>query len=1038
MSVAKDPLIPLDQLRSTIAGRSPGWRHPQVDSGAIEGELRRRLSGEVRFDGGSRGMYAVDGGNYRQIPIGVVVPKSVEDVVNTVAVCREFGAPFLSRGGGTSLAGQCCNTAIVVDWTKYLHNIVELNIGERYARVQPGTICDTLRNAAVPHGVTWGPDPATHTHCVFGGMLGNNSCGAHAQMAGKAVDNTEELDILLYDGTRMTVGWTTDGEARQKIARGGREGDIYRKLLALRDRYADLIRKNYPKIPRRVSGYNLDSLLPDENGRWNLARALVGSEGTLVTILEAKVRLVDAKAKRVIVMLGYPDVYHAADHVMDVLPFHPVALEGLDEYLVKNVKQKGGPHVKYLHLLPEGKGWLLCEFGADSKEEAVATAHDFIARVKTSSHQPSVKLFEDDHEQEHIWLVRESGLGATAFVPGKPLTWEGWEDSAVAPEKLGGYLRDLCKLYEKYGYESTLYGHFGQGCVHCRLNFDFQSDNGIKKYREFMEEASDLVTSYGGSLSGEHGDGQSKAEFLYKMFGPELIEAFREYKAIWDPDWKMNPGRIVDPDRVTDNLRIVGYPRTEPETYFAYPDDKGKFSHAALRCVGVGKCRRMGGGTEGDNTMCPSYMVTREEKHATRGRSHQLWEMLMGDVVTHGWRDDNVKEALDLCLSCKGCKGDCPVNVDMATYKAEFLAHYWEGRLRPRHAYAFGLIDQWSRVASIAPGFVNLFTQLPGLSFLAKKMAGMPAQRQIPAFAPQSFQSWFRRRQPMRGRRKGQVVLWPDTFNNYFMPETAQAAVEVLEHAGYEVVVPRGHVCCGRPLYDYGFLNLAKKYLLQNLEVLRPYYEAGTPIVALEPSCGSVFRDELYQMLPEHPGTKPLKENVFTLSEFLEKKAQYSPPKLRRQALVQAHCHHKAIMRLDEEIALFDKLGLEHRVLKAGCCGMAGAFGYEEDKYEVSIACGERMLLPEVRKAGMRTIIVADGFSCKEQVAQQTNRKALHLAEVIRMGIRHGQFGSPGIAPEDEYVKPRQRAMKRSMLRAGLVTAAVAAGAAYWLFRKLR
>jgi FAD/FMN-containing dehydrogenase/Fe-S oxidoreductase len=1006
-----------------------------VDAPAVEKELRRRVDGEVRFDAGSKAMYAVDGGNYRQVPIGVVAPKSVEDVIATIDVCREFGAPFLSRGGGTSLAGQCCNTAIVVDWTKYLNHIVELNPTQRFARVQPGTICDTVRKAAAPHNLTWGPDPATHTHCVFGGMIGNNSCGAHAQMAGKAVDNVEELDILLFDGTRMTAGWTTDDQARAKIAAGGRDGDIYRKLLSLRERYAGLVREKYPKIPRRVSGYNLDSLLPDENGRWNVGRALVGSEGTLVTVLEAKVRLIDARAQRVIVMLGYPDVYHAADHVMDVLPFDPVALEGLDEYLVHNIKKKGGPHAKYLHLLPPGKGWLLCEIGCDTREEALERAHELMQKIQKASHPPSVKLFDDKEEQEHIWIVRESGLGATAFVPGKPLTWEGWEDSAVAPEKLGAYLRDLCKLYEKYGYESTLYGHFGQGCVHCRLNFDFRSDEGIRHYRNFMEEATDLVTSYDGSLSGEHGDGQSKAEFLYKMFGPELIEAFREYKSIWDPDWKMNPGRIVDPDRIDENLRIRTYPQWEPETHFKFPDDHGKFSHAVLRCVGVGKCRRMEGQSAGDNTMCPSYMVTREEADATRGRAHQLWEMLQGGVIAEGWKDENVKEALDLCLSCKGCKGDCPVNVDMATYKAEFLSHYWEGRLRPRHAYAFGYIDQWARLASIAPGFVNLFTQLPGLSYLAKKAAGMPSQRQIPAFAPEPFQGWWRKRGP-KITQGPQVVLWPDTFNNFFMPETARAAVEVLEHAGYQVVVPEGHVCCGRPLYDYGFLDTAKRYLEKNLEKLRPYYESGTPIVALEPSCCSVFRDELRGMLPEHPGTEPLRNSMFTLSEFLEKKAKYTPPKLRRQAIVQAHCHHKAIMRIEEEEKLVEKIGLDAKFLNSGCCGMAGSFGYEEDKYDVSVACGEHKLLPEVRKAGMRTIVMADGFSCKEQIAQQTNRKALHLAEVISMGIRHGEFGAPGLNPEDGFVKPREKAIRRSMLKSGAVAAAVIAGLAYVILKK--
>ncbi len=1038
MSTQKLPLVTPEDLKRPIELRPADWRHPQVDVAGLERELRRVVEGEVRFDAGTRGMYAVDGSNYRQVPIGVVIPRDLEDVIETVAACRRFGAPLLSRGGGTSLAGQCCNTAIVIDWTKYLHNILEINPRDRYARVEPGLICDDLRNAARRYGLTWGPDPATHTHCVFGGMLGNNSCGVHAQMAGKAVDNVESMDVLLYDGTRMTVGWMNDSQMLDVIRQGGRAGEIYARLKSLRDQYWGLVRQRYPNIPRRVSGYNLDQLIPGEDGRFNVARALVGSEGTCVTILEAKVRLVDARPERVLVVVGYPSIYEAGDHIPGVLQFNPIGLEGVDDVLVSNLRVKGGPHRDYLSLLPEGRGYLYVEFGADSKEDAVAQTHGFIEWLQRMQNPPHIKLFTDRQEQEHIWEVRESGLGATAFVPGQPVTWEGWEDSAVPPEKVGAYLRDLRRLYQKYEYVSAMYGHFGQGCIHCRVSFDLESAAGIRKWRAFMEEATDLVVSYGGSISGEHGDGQSKAEFLYKMFGRELIEAFREFKSIWDPDWKMNPGKVVDPFLIDQNLRLgANYAPWDPPTYFQFPEDHGSFAHAALRCVGVGECRRLSGSGE-QQTMCPSFMVTREEKHTTRGRAHLLWEMLHGDVITGGWKDDQVKDALDLCLSCKGCKGDCPVNVDMATYKAEFLAHYWQGRLRPRHAYAFGFIDQWARLASIAPGFVNLFTQLPVLSFIAKKAAGMPRQRQIPAFAPETFQAWFRKRRPQnQGRPK--VVLWPDTFNNYFFPETAQAAVEVLESAGYQVEVPRGHVCCGRPLYDYGFLRRAQQYLLSTIEALRPYLESGTPVVALEPSCCSVFRDELNGMFPRLPEAKQLMSQTFTLGEFLDKVvSDYIPPKLRRNAVLHGHCHHKSIMRLKHERELLKKMDLQTKELDSGCCGMAGSFGYEADKYEVSIACGERVLLPEVRKAGLGTLILADGFSCKEQIAQQTDRSGLHLAEVLYLAQRYGTQGPGGAYPEQVLVRPRQDAVRKSMKRAGIAIGALALVAGLLFFRATR
>ena len=1013
---------------------------PQRLTRGLEAELRKNIQGEVRFDAGSRGMYAVDASNYRQVPIGVVIPQSIEDVIQTVAACHQFGAPVLSRGGGTSVAGQCCNVAIVIDWTKYLHNILELNISEKYARVQPGTICDQLRHAAEPYKLTWGPDPATHTHCTFGGMLGNNSCGAHAQMAGKAVENVESMDILLYDGTCMSVGWMNEEELQAAIQIGGRAGNVYARLKSLRDSYAGLIKRNYPKLPRRVSGYNLDRLLPGDDGRFNIARALVGSESTCVTILDAKVRLVPSRPGRVLVVLGYPEVYQAADHVPDVLEFDPIALEGMDEFLIAGMKKKGGAFRDHLSMLPDGKGWLMAEFGEETKDQAIERANEFMERLRSHAHPPTMKLFTSDEDQENMWQVRESGLGATAFVPGDPVTWEGWEDSAVPPEKVGAYLRALCKLYEKYGYRSAMYGHFGQGCIHCRINFDLQTRRGIQKWRAFMDEATDLVVGFDGSLSGEHGDGQSKAEFLYKMFGRELIEAFREFKSIWDPDWKMNPGKIVEPYRIDQNLRLgANYKPWEPNIHFKFPDDNGSFSHAALRCVGVGKCRRLNGSGEQD-TMCPSYMVTLEEKHTTRGRAHLLWEMLHGDVIKEGWRDENVKEALDLCLSCKGCKGDCPVNVDIATYKAEFLSHYWEGRLRPRHAYAFGWINKWARFASAAPGFANLFTQTPGLSAIAKLAAGMPQQRRIPAFAPETFKAWFRKRGP-RNQNRAKVILWPDTFNNYFKPETAKAAVEVLESAGFQVVVPRKDLCCGRPLYDYGFLKMARSYLDRILTTLAPEIDEGTSVVVLEPSCCSVFRDELNGLMPDVPRAHKMMEQTFTLAEFLEKKADgYTPPKLNRKAIVQGHCHQKAIMRLKEEEKVMDKLGLHYEILPSGCCGMAGSFGYEREKYNVSIKAGERALLPRVRKAGLSTFIVADGFSCKEQIEQQTNRQALHLAEVISIAMKEGPYGPDGIYPESRSTQPRLDGQRRSMRRAGLICAstiaAVAALGLLWTKRK--
>jgi Fe-S oxidoreductase len=663
-----------------------------------------------------------------------------------------------------------------------------------------------------------------------------------------------------------------------------------------------------------------------------------------------------------------------------------------------------------------------------------------------SAAPPNLRLFTDQKQAQRIWEVRESSLGVTSHVPGEPQRWEGFEDSAVAPEKLGAYLRDLRRLMQAFHYEGSFYGHFGHACVHTRMDYDLESTEGVRKFRQFMEEAADLVVRYGGSLSGEHGDGQARAELLPKMFGPEIMQAFREFKALWDPDWKMNPGKLIEPYRLDENLRLgAGYDPWQPETHFKFPDDHGSLAAATLRCVGVGKCRRDGGGV-----MCPSFRVTRDEEHSTRGRAHLLWEMTKGDVIKDGWQNEAVKESLDLCLACKGCKSDCPVGVDVATYKAEFLSHYYESNRRPLNAVALSSFDLWVRVASHVPGLVNITTQLPGLRDLAKRAGGIAAQRRIPPFAPQTFKQWWeRRRASLRGTAEGglprvdrgnSVLLWADTFNNHFLPSTARAATEVLEAAGFDVAIPHAHLCCGRPLYDVGMLDRAKRLLLQIMDELLPEIEAATPIVVLEPSCAAVFRDELTNLFPKDERAQALSKQVFLLSEFLEQRANRFPlPKLPRRALIHGHCHHKAIMKMTAEESVLKRLGINFTAPAPGCCGMAGAFGFEKEKYELSKAIGELELLPAVRQAPTDWLIVADGFSCREQIAQETDRHALHLAEVLQMALREATETPEGFPmfdpapqhyPEDAWVRPHEAAIEKSMKRTGLAVAGIVGGAA--------
>jgi FAD/FMN-containing dehydrogenase/Fe-S oxidoreductase len=945
---------------------------------AVERELTDHIKGEVRFDAGSRALYATDASNYRQVPVGVVVPRSLEDVVATIEACHRHKVPVLPRGGGTSLAGEGCNVAVLIDFSKYLNHVLWVDPDRQLAQVEPGCVLDVLRAAAEKHRLTFGPDPATHDHNTLGGMIGNDSCGVHSVMAGRTADNVHSLDILTYDGLRMTVGPTTDADFAEIVGQGGRKAAIYRALDRLRRKYGDLIREKYPKIPRLVSGYeNLDALLPEKG--FNVGRALVGTEATCVTVLRATLNLVPSPQQRVLALLSFKDIYAAADAVPEILKFKPIGLEAIDDLLVEFIREKH-LHPEDLSTLPEGHSWLVAEFGADTGGEAATLAQRLLDNFKGDAvHR---KLVRDKTDQQKIWDLREAALAATAHVPGMPETWPGWEDTAVPPASLGNYLRELKALFHAHDYEASVYGHFGDGLVHCRVPFDLRTEEGLANWQKFLEEAADLVVRYGGSLSGEHGDGQARAALLEKMYGPQLMQAFREFKAIWDPDGRMNPGKVIDPFPITSNLRVgPTYQPPEVDHFFAYAEDGGSFTKATRRCVGVGSCRRT---DSSKSVMCPSYMATHEEKHSTRGRARLLFEMLHGGAITDGWNSDEVEDALDLCLACKGCKSDCPVEVDMATYKAEFRAHYYAHRLRPRAAYSMGQIHRWSRVVGEVPWLANFVTQTPGLSALAKWTAGIAPQRKVPRYSSPNFIRWFRGRQPAKsnGRR---VLLWPDTFNTYFRASTAVAAVKALEQLGYQVVIPRDPVCCGRPLFDWGWLDAAKALLRRDLDILEEELRRGTPIVGLEPACMSVLRHELPALLPGEERASRLSQSAHLLTEFLDKE-KVLPDRhgaARRKALVQMHCHQHAVLDERAEGRVLDRLGIEHEVLPSGCCGMAGSFGLEKEKYGVSVTLAERVLLPRVRAAPANTIVVANGFSCREQIEQGCERSTKHVAELI-------------------------------------------------------
>ena len=922
----------------------------------------------------------------------MILPRDAADVEAALAACRALGAAVLPRGGGTSLSGQCTNVAVVFDFSRYMNALTSIDPAAELAVVQPGIVLDRLRDAAEKYELTYAPDPATHSRCTLGGMIGNNSCGVHGLLGGKTVDNVESLDVVLYDGTRMTVGRTSDVELESIIATGGRRGEIYAGLKSIRDRYADLVRAKFPRIPRRVSGYNLDELLP-ENG-FNVARALVGTEGTCATVVSAKLNLTASPQHRVLTVLAFDDPFAAADAVPAALEHKPIGLEGFDQMLVDFMRRKGLASAQ-LQKLPRGLNFLLVEMGASSEDEAQAKARKLAETSQSWPVKPIAHICSKE-EAESVWYVRESALGAVVFVPGEQDRYEGWEDAAVPPEKLGAYLRDILKLMSEYGYSTPLYGHYGQGCVHMRVNFDFRSEEGLRKFREFLDRGTDVVLKYGGSLSGEHGDGQARAALLPKMFGPELMQAFREFKMLWDPDNRMNPGKLMDAVRVYDPIENLRHSRWNEhheqgavdgsvghfKPHFAFAKDEGSMERATERCVGVGACRKTDSGV-----MCPTYRATRDERHSTRGRAHLLWEMLAGSLRQEGFKSEAVHEALDLCLSCKACKTECPVQVDLAAYKAEFLAQHFKGRLHPLRHYVFGFADKLARFGSIAPGLTNAILTGGITSPIVKKIAGVARQRNMPELAAQSFQKLRSATNVApRGAQSRSVLLWPDTWNNYYHPQTLVAAETVLEAAGFEVATPQKHICCGRPLYDFGFLDHARTYLARVLDSLGKQIEERTPIIFLEPSCASVFKDELLELFPDDDRAKELSKQVWLLADWLAANApDWTPGGLEgAQVLVQGHCHHKAVFGgPGSEIEILRRAGAKVEAIKAGCCGMAGPFGFEAEKFEVSKSIASDGLMPAVESAGPATLLVADGFSCREQIEQLGHRRALHFAEVL-------------------------------------------------------
>ncbi|WP_432548527.1 FAD-binding and (Fe-S)-binding domain-containing protein [Kineococcus sp. SYSU DK004] len=943
-------------------------------------ELVRRLGerlGAPQVDASTRrrAEYTSDASNYRVVPQVVVFPRSAEDVVAAHAVCRELGVPFTSRGAGTSVAGNAVGTGVVLDFSRHLHRVLEVDPEGMTALVEPGVVLDDLQRAAAPHGLRFGPDPSTHARCTLGGMIGNDACGSHALAYGRTSHNVVALEVLDGRGRRW---WTDDPPA-----------DLLDELRGVASAHLATIRTRFATFGRQVSGYALEHLLPETGGPTGtaMARLLTGSEGTLATILTARVRLVRQSPATTFVVLGYASMHEAADATPALLEHAPLAVEGIDRRLADVVVRRGGS----VEGLPTGDGWLFVEMGGDTPEESLAAAR---AMVADSRALDSV-VIPTAAEARKLWRIREDGAGLAGRSPEGQPAWPGWEDAAVPPENLGAYLRAFDALMASHGVDGLAYGHFGDGCIHVRIDFPLYEQDGAPggaaRTKAFLEDAARLVAEHGGSLSGEHGDGRARGGLLPLMYDAESVAAFEEVKRAFDPEDLLNPGVIVRPAPVDADLRV---PAARPAhalglpLRFAYSHDGGDLTRAVHRCVGVGKCRADSGGV-----MCPSYLATGDEKDSTRGRARLLQEMVNGTLVTDGWRSQEVLDVLDLCLSCKGCTHDCPAGVDMPTYKAEFLDKHWAGRLRPMNHYLLGWLPRWTRAAAFAPRLVNALTGVPALAGLAKRVGGVAQERPLPRFAERTFRTWFKRRELAGGGLRGgePVVLWVDSFTDAFSPEVGRAAVEVLEHLGFTVSVTREKVCCGLTWVSTGQLEGAKRQLRASLDALdAPHLPEGALVVGLEPSCTALLRDDAAELLPEDPRAHALKGRVKTLAELVEElRPDWQPPAVDQRAVVQPHCHQHAVMGFSADAALLARAGVEAQVL-SGCCGLAGNFGAEDGHYDVSVQVAEQKLLPALRERGDATVL-ADGYSCRTQAENLAGVRPKHLAELLAEGLRAQQ-----------------------------------------------
>ena len=939
--------------------------------------FKRMARSGMREDMTTRAAYSSDASIFRRIPKAVIEPQSVEDIRDGIAIAQERGWSIISRGGGTSVAGNAIGTGLIIDTSRYFNRILDIDVENRTATVEPGVVCDALRTAVAEHGLTYGPDPSTHSRCTIGGMVANNACGSHSVAYGTAAENLVSVTIMLASGKEIAF----DGS-------GVSDEGIDKQLHQLVDAHAELIDAELGRFPRQVSGYGLHYLL-DKHG-FDAAKAIAGTEGTVGVITKMTVRLVEVPKVKALAVLAFETVYDAASAAARLRLPGVATIEGMGGDLLDALRSKRGQERAGGNLpgnrkgIPAG-GWLYCEVGGDTLEEAEALAQTVAASVETVD----TIVVSDPQEMRELWRIREASAGVVTRLPDGGEAWPNWEDSAVPPENLADYLRDLYALMDKYSLRGIPFGHFGEGCVHVRISFDFGSQEGIEIFHKFMNEAAELVSSYGGSLSGEHGDGRARSALLDRMYSEEMRGLFKQFKDIMDPDGLFNPGVLVDPDEVTDGLRMAPGQRTfELTPVHKFSHDKGSMVNAVNRCVGVSACRSE------ENSMCPSFQITGDEVHSTRGRARLLSEMFRGESVADGYQSEEVLEALDLCLSCKACASECPVNVDMATYKSEFLHKHYQGKIRPMAHYMMGWLPLLGHIAHkipLLPRVIDLSMRTPGLKTLIATIGGLDTSRPLIRFAPTSLRKWHKKRSSIAATKT--VVLWPDSFNASLDTSPATAAVEVLEELGYNVEIPQEFVCCGLTWHSTGQLDMTQRVLKQTAKVMQPYLDRGLTVIGIEPSCTVMLTGEATE-LSDDPAITQLANATVSFAEFVaplikEKVDAGDIKPANISALTQVHCHEKSLGDPQHSAMLLDALGVSQSDIETGCCGLAGNWGFEKGHAEMSMALGERELFPKVRKAEQNNhAVIADGFSCRTHIDQGTGVAPQHIAEIVRAVVK--------------------------------------------------